>query len=74
MIGLPKIVVDWLENGRPSERSALAEAAAYGSLLWSAAGTRAYERQAEDACRFSLVGSGGVLTYEVVGVEGGCLR
>ncbi|MPY34098.1 hypothetical protein FNH09_23470 [Streptomyces adustus] len=68
------VAADWLERGRPGEQSALAEAAAYGALLWSADGVRAYERQGEDAYRLTLVGAGSAMTYEIVGVEGGWLR
>ncbi|MEU1556776.1 hypothetical protein ABZ517_29315 [Streptomyces scabiei] len=65
---------DWLEHGRPGERSAAVEAARFGALLWEAGGVRAYERQDPDAYRFSLVGADSTVTYEVVGVEGGWLR
>lgn len=65
---------DWLEHGRPGERSAAAEAEEYGALLWDIGGRRAYERQGGDVWRLSVVGGDSVLSYRVVGVEGGCLR
>ncbi|MGV9707458.1 hypothetical protein [Streptomyces sp. NPDC003483] len=74
MTGLPKIVADWLENGRPSERAAMAEAAQFGSLLWMAGGVRAFEQQDGDVYRLRLAGAGLVVAYEVVGVDGGCPR
>lgn len=61
---------EWLEHGRPGERGT----AELGALLWSVGGHRAFERQDGDAYRLSLVGGDSVLTYEVVGVEGGWLR
>lgn len=65
---------DWLEDGRPGEQSAAVEAARFGALLWDAGGRRAYERQDGDAYRLSVVGGGSVLSYRIVGVEGGWLR
>lgn len=65
---------DWLENGRPGERALLAEAARLGALLWSIGGVRAYARQDADAYRLSVVGADSVVSYEVVGVEGGWFR
>ncbi len=65
---------DWLEHGRPGERSAAEEAARFGVLLWDVGGRRAYERQEAGAYRLSLVGAGSVLTYEVLGVALGDLR
>lgn len=69
-----KRAADWLENGRPGERAVLAEAARHGALLWSIGGVRAYERQDVDAYRLTLAGADSVLSYEVVGVEGGWFR
>ncbi|MEU9264583.1 hypothetical protein AB0E04_03890 [Streptomyces sp. NPDC048251] len=68
------MAADWLEHGRPSERPAIEEVARFGSLLWAAGGARAYGRQDPDAFRLSVVGAGETLTYEVLGVDGGCLR
>ncbi len=68
------VAADWLEHGRPSERPVLAEAARFGEPLWTAHGVRAYERQDPDAYRLSVVGDGSAVTYELVGVDGGCLR
>lgn len=64
----------WLEHGRPGELGAAVEAAEYGELLWDIGGVRARERQEGDVYRLSLVSGGSVLTYRIVGVEGGCLR
>jgi hypothetical protein len=65
-----KTAADWLENGRPGER----DTAHLGALLWSAGGVRAFERQTPDGYRLSLLGAGSAVTYEVIGVDGGCLR
>ncbi|UXY28573.1 hypothetical protein [Streptomyces sp. HUAS TT20] len=69
-----RTAADWVEHGRPGERSAAAEAAEFGELLWDIGGWRARERQDGDVYRLSLVGGDSVLTYRIVGVEGGCLR
>ncbi|OPG03072.1 hypothetical protein B1R27_30100 [Streptomyces sp. GKU 895] len=66
--GFLRTAADWLENGRPGERPDL------GSPLWFADGVRALERQDGDVYRLSLVSGGSALTYEVVGIDGGCLR
>ncbi|MFI5684655.1 hypothetical protein [Streptomyces sp. NPDC051636] len=59
---------NWLEHGKPGERRDL------GAPIWSAGGVQAVERQDPDAYRLSLVTAASVLTYEVVGIEGGWLR
>jgi hypothetical protein len=61
---------DWLEHGRPEERST----AGLGALLWNVGGRRAFERQDPDAYRLSMVGPDSVLAYEIVGVQGEWLR
>ncbi|KFG05598.1 hypothetical protein [Streptomyces scabiei] len=65
---------DWLEDGRPGERSAAVEAAEFGELLWDIGGWRARQRQDGDVYRLSLIGGDSVLSYRIVGVEGGWLR
>lgn len=65
------VAADWLEHGRPGERSALVEAARFGEPLWSADGIRAYSRQGDGGFRLSVVGTGSPLVYELPGVEGG---
>lgn len=67
---------NWLEFGRPGELSAAVEAAEFGELLWGGpGGVRARERQDGDVYRLSVLdGSGPRTVYEVVGIDGRCLR
>lgn len=50
-----------------------AEAAQYGTLLWSVPGRRCYAQDLPDGARLQVVGAAGPLVYEVTGVALGDL-